>query len=42
MVLLLGNVRNVMPSMDEREQLLTILILFLFIGGVVMGLMVHG
>jgi hypothetical protein len=42
MVLLLGNVRNVMQSMDEREQLLTILILCLFIGGVVMGLMVHG
>ena len=42
MELSLGNVLNARPSMDEKEQLLTILILALFIGGVVLGFMAHG
>jgi len=37
-----GNVQNAQQSMDEKEQLLTVLILALFIGGVVLGLMVNG
>jgi hypothetical protein len=42
MALLLGNVLNVRPSMDDKEKLLIFLVLFLFIGGVAMGYMAHG
>jgi hypothetical protein len=37
-----GNVESARQSMDDRQQLLTIMILALFIGGVVMGLMING
>jgi hypothetical protein len=37
-----GNAESVRQSMDDKEQLLTVLILALFIGGVVLGLMVNG
>jgi hypothetical protein len=37
-----GSAESARQSMDDRQQLLTILILVLFIGGVVMGLMVNG
>jgi len=42
MALLHGNALNVRQSMDSKEQLLTVLILVLFIGGVALGLMVNG
>jgi len=42
MALLLGNVLNVRPSMDDKEKLLIFLVLLLFIGGVAMGYMAHG
>jgi hypothetical protein len=42
MALSLGNVLNVRPSMDDKENLLIFLILVLFIGGVAMGYMAHG
>ena len=37
-----GSAESARQSMDDRQQLLTILILALFIGGVVMGLMIDG
>ena len=37
-----GNAESVRQSMDDKEQLLTVLVLALFIGGIVMGLMLHG
>ena len=37
-----GSAESARQSMDDRQQLLTILILALFIGGVVMGLMING
>jgi hypothetical protein len=42
MELLHGSVLSVRQSMDSKEQLLTVLILALFIGGVALGLMVNG
>jgi hypothetical protein len=38
----LGNAESATQLMDDKEQLLTVLILALFIGGVVLGLMVNG
>jgi hypothetical protein len=35
-------IRDLAQSMDNKEQLLTFSILALFIGGVAMGLMLHG
>jgi len=37
-----GNVQNAQQLMDEKEQLLIFLILFLFIGGIALGYMAHG
>jgi hypothetical protein len=40
LLLVLGHARNVGPSMD-KEQLLSLLIISMFIAGLVMGFMAH-